>query len=393
MLADLYVAFPDLRGELEANPEIAARMFPPRAFTPRDRAVQEAALTRTDVAQVALGLADTAMARALERAGVAPDMLAGHSYGELVALGEAGAWDASDVARLSRARGRAILDAAGADPGAMAAVNAEPRSIEPLIAGLEGVVVANRNAPDQTVLSGRTAAVEEAVARLEAAGIKATRINVACAFHSPVVAGATVEFEAALRAGEVRPLRREVWSNITAAPYPGDAESTIRLLTDQIAQPVRFVEQIEAMYESGARIFVEVGPGRIQTGLVERILGDRPHLAVPTSVKGEGALEWLVRALARLATAGVELDPRGIFAGRTSATFDLDGAETRALSPTTWLVDGQWVRPASGALPAGSFRPVTEPPVRASANGRVPRPPRRTTARQRWSNTCGACGR
>ncbi|HET6637379.1 MAG TPA: beta-ketoacyl synthase N-terminal-like domain-containing protein, partial [Gemmatimonadota bacterium] len=212
MLADLYVAFPDLRGELEANPEIAARMFPPRAFTPRDRAVQEAALTRTDVAQVALGLADTAMARALERAGLVPDMLAGHSYGELVALGQAGAWDAADVPRLSRSRGRAILDAAGADPGAMAAVNAEPQSIEPLIEGIDGVVVANRNAPDQTVLSGRTAAVEEAVARIEAAGIKATRINVACAFHSPVVAGATTEFEAALRAGEVRPLRREVWS-------------------------------------------------------------------------------------------------------------------------------------------------------------------------------------
>ena len=375
MLADLYVAFPELRGELEANPEIAARMFPPRAFTPRERAVQEAALTRTDVAQVALGLADTAMARALARAGVVPDMLAGHSYGELVALAQAGAWDASDVARLSRARGRAILDAAGADPGAMAAVNAEPRTIEPLIDGIADVVIANRNAPDQTVLSGRTAAVEEAVARLESAGIKATRINVACAFHSPVVAGATAAFEAALRAGEVRPLRREVWSNITAAPYPGDPESTIRLLTDQIAMPVRFVEQIEAMYESGARIFVEVGPGRIQTGLVERILRSRPHLAVPTSVKGEGALEWLVRALARLAAAGVELDPRGIFAGRTSATFDLDGAKARELSPTTWLVDGQWVRPASGALPPGSFRPVTEPPVRAGVSGRIPPAP------------------
>ncbi|HET7693028.1 MAG TPA: SDR family NAD(P)-dependent oxidoreductase [Gemmatimonadota bacterium] len=375
MLADLYVAFPELRGELEANPEIAARMFPPRAFTPRDRAVQEAALTRTDVAQVALGLADTAMARALERGGIVPDMLAGHSYGELVALGEAGAWSASDVARLSRARGRAILDAAGADPGAMAAVNAEPQTIESLIDGIEGVVVANRNAPDQTVLSGRTAAVEEAVARLESAGIKATRINVACAFHSPVVAGATAAFETALRAGEVRPLCREVWSNITAAPYPGDPESTIRLLTDQIGMPVRFVEQIEAMYRAGARIFVEVGPGRIQTGLVERILGDRPHLAVPTSVKGEGALEWLVRALARLAAAGVELDPGGIFAGRTSATFDLDGAKARELSPTTWLVDGQWVRPASGALPPGSFRPVTEPPVRAGVHAGLPAAP------------------
>ncbi|HJR52740.1 MAG TPA: SDR family NAD(P)-dependent oxidoreductase, partial [Gemmatimonadota bacterium] len=374
MLADLYVAFPDLRAELEANPEIAAKMFPPRAFTPRERAVQEAALTRTDVAQVALGLADIAMARALERAGLVPDMLAGHSYGELVALGEAGAWGAADVARLSGARGRAILDAAGDDPGAMAAVNADPASVETLIEGIDDVVVANRNAPDQTVLSGRTAAVEEAVRRIEAAGVKVTRVNVACAFHSPVVAGATKEFEAAMRAVEVRPLRRQVWSNSTAAPYPGDPESTIELLTGQIARPVRFVEQIEAMYEAGARIFVEVGPGRIQTRLVERILGDRPHVALATSVKGEGALEWLVRALARLAASGVAIDPRGLFAGRTSATFDLDGAAARELSPTTWLVDGQWARPASGALPPGSFRPVSEPVVRRHVNGGAPAP-------------------
>ena len=373
MLADLFVAFPDLRDLLEENPEIAARMFPPRAFSPRERAVQEAALTRTDVAQVALGLADCAMARVLERVGVEPDMLAGHSYGELVALGRAGAWGERDVARLSRARGRAILDAAGDDPGAMAAVNATAEEIEPVIAGIDDVVVANRNAPDQTVLSGLTPSVEEAVARLEASGVKASRINVACAFHSPVVAGAMAGFEAALRAGEVRPLRAEVWSNITAAPYPGDAESSIRLLTDQIASPVRFVEQIEAMYAAGARVFVEVGPGRIQAGLVGRILGDRPHLAVPTGVKGEGAIERLLRALARLAVAGVEIDPPALWEGRVEDEADIESLEPLALSPTAWFVDGHWARPASGVVPAGSYRPVTEPPLEA-ARGNGARP-------------------
>jgi acyl transferase domain-containing protein/NAD(P)H-dependent flavin oxidoreductase YrpB (nitropropane dioxygenase family)/acyl carrier protein len=367
MLADLFVAFPDLRDLLESNREIAARMFPPRAFTPRERAVQEAALTRTDVAQVALGIADCATARVLDRMGVVPDMLAGHSYGELVALAGAGAWDEREVSRISRARGRAILDAAGADPGAMAAVGAEPDAIEPLIEGIEGVVVANRNAPDQTVLSGRTPAVEAAVARLEAAGVKASRINVACAFHSPVVAGAMDDFEAALRQGDVRPLRREVWSNITAAPYPGDPESTIRLLTDQIARPVRFVEQIEEMYAAGARIFVEVGPGRIQTTLVGKILGDRPHVAVPTSVRGEGAIEWLLRALARLAVAGVEIDPRALYAGRAPEAVDLAALAPRTLAPVTWLVDGHWARPATGEIPSGSYRPVTEPPLKAGA--------------------------
>ncbi|HET9334185.1 MAG TPA: SDR family NAD(P)-dependent oxidoreductase [Gemmatimonadota bacterium] len=364
MLADLFVAFPDLRDLLEENPEIAARMFPPRAFSPRERAVQEAALTRTDVAQVALGLADCAMARVLERVGIVPDMLAGHSYGELVALGRAGAWEERDVARLSRARGRAILDAAGDDPGAMAAVNATVEEIEPVIAEIDGVVVANRNAPDQTVLSGLTPAVEEAVAKLEASGLKASRINVACAFHSPVVGGAMAGFEAALRAGEVRPLRAEVWSNITAAPYPGDAESSIRLLTEQIARPVRFVEQIEAMYAAGARVFVEVGPGRIQAGLVGRILGDRSHLAVPTGVKGEGGIERLLRALARLAVAGVQIDPPALWEGRVEDGADIESLEPLALSPTAWIVDGHWARPASGVVPAGSYRPVTEPPLK-----------------------------
>ncbi|MFN2383640.1 MAG: SDR family NAD(P)-dependent oxidoreductase [Gemmatimonadota bacterium] len=359
MLRDVFVAFPMLGTLLAREPAVAARMFPPQAFTPAERAAQDAALTATDVAQVALGLADLAMARVLERLGLHPDMRAGHSYGEMVALSEAGAWGAADLLQLSRARALAILDAAGDDPGAMAAVTASGEEIAPHLAGLEDIALANRNAPRQTILSGPTPSIESAIARCQAAGLSASRLPVACAFHSAVVAGARDTFGATLAQTAVAPLREPVWSNTTAAPYPVAPDAVRAQLAEQLARPVRFAEQIEAMYAAGARVFVEIGPGRVLTGLVGRNLGARPHVAIATDVKGVSGLVQLQTALAQVAVAGVAFDPAVLFAGRGAAVPDLDALPDRALAPTAWLVNGHYARPAEGPIPAGALRPVT----------------------------------
>lgn len=352
MMGELFLAFPALRGLLEdADQEWVAAMFPPTAFTAERRAAQQAALTDTRVAQPALGLASAAAHRLLTTLGVRPDCTAGHSYGELTALWAAGAYDTATLLRLSARRGEAILGAAGDDPGAMAAVVATPERVRELIHAT-GVVVANHNAPEQSVISGPTDAVEAAVAALREAGLDARRLTVACAFHSPQLAAARDAFAAELSAAQVSVPAFPVWSGATARPYDRAASAVRATLADQVAAPVRFVEQIEDMYAAGVRTFVEAGPGRVLTGLVGRILDGRPHTAVALDVPGEPGLARLPHVLARLAAAGVPIAPEALFHGRTETL--------PAVAPRRpgWLVDGHLVRTADGACLPGGLRPA-----------------------------------
>ncbi|MFJ3172238.1 SDR family NAD(P)-dependent oxidoreductase [Streptomyces roseus] len=357
MLGDLFMAFPGLRGLLDSAPgSVVSAVFPPAAFTAQERTAQRAAVTDTRVAQPALGLAGAAAHLLLGRLGVRPDCVAGHSYGELTALWAAGVYDTQSLLRLSERRAGAILAAAGEDPGAMAAVSAAPEEVRE-IAERAGCVVANHNAPRQCAVSGPAEAVAAAVESLSAAGISAQILPVACAFHSPVVARAAAALSTELAGTVVADAAVPVWSNTTASPYPADADAVRALLSRQLAEPVRFVDQVEAMYAAGVRTYVEAGPGRVLSGLVGRILADRPHTVVPLDVPGEHGLARLVTALAELAAAGVPIAPEALFRGRTAALPD------RAPRRPGWLVDGHLTRTSSGTPVPGGLRP----PRRADA--------------------------
>ncbi|MEV4150301.1 SDR family NAD(P)-dependent oxidoreductase [Amycolatopsis sp. NPDC049691] len=329
MLAELFVHFPELADYLRLAPDVAAKAFPPHPFDAAE--AQERALTDTRVAQPALGLVETAVAKLLEETGVRPDFLAGHSYGELVALSVAGAFDTETLLRVSRARANSIADVA--EPGTMAAVKASRDLLTPTLIGPD-VVVANHNAPEQVVLSGPVAAVERAIRRLRETGVTAQRIPVACAFHSPLVAKAGDLFAHELTHEHLGEPRLPVWSNRTAKPYAGDVKGE---LAAQIGAPVRFLDQIEAMYDAGARTFVEVGPGRVLTRLVKEILGDRPHTAVACGPD----LKAFLTALRKLADAGVDV-----------RTERLSRTKPPAPSPTAWAVDGRSARAPGAEAPA-----------------------------------------
>ncbi len=356
MLAELFVAFPRLHRLLELGAPWAGTLYPPAAFTRDGKAAQLAALTDTRVAQPALGIADLAVAEILALCGVRPAMAAGHSYGELVALCLAGAYGQADLLALSAARGEAILDAAGSDPGAMAAVAADAAVVAPLVAEIDGVVVANHNSPAQCVLSGGTAAIDMALVLVGAAGLAARKLPVACAFHSPIVAGARTALAQRLVDIETYPPAFPVYSNVTAAPYPGRAEAVRELLAEQVASPVRFADEIRAMYDAGARVFVEAGPGQVLTKLVGEILGDRPHVAVACDI-GDAGLRQLMRAFATLAAAGVAVDPAPLFWDRDAAVLDLDTPPVVAKGPR-WLVNGHSARPEGETLHAAERQPM-----------------------------------
>ncbi|MCT9081773.1 type I polyketide synthase [Streptomyces fulvoviolaceus] len=358
MLADVFVAFPELQHYLQLGRDHAAALYPPAAFddTARDR--QQAGLTDTRVAQPALGITSLAAHALLTAAGIRPDMAAGHSYGELAALCAAGAIGPETLLELSAERATAILAATGGDdPGTMAAVAAGAEDVARALretGAPESVVLANHNAPRQTVISGPTEAVGDAVRLLREAGHGAKRIPVACAFHSPLVAGAGDRFAEALSVRPVRPPEFPVWSNRTAAPYGDDPDAIRAELTAQIGAPVRFVAQIEAMYEAGARIFVEAGPGTVLTRLVGQILGDRPHRTVACEPRPESGLRGWLDALAQLAVAGQPLRTGWLFQGRDA----VDATRTPAPRRPGWTVDGQLVRTAAGELLPGALAPA-----------------------------------
>jgi acyl transferase domain-containing protein/NAD(P)H-dependent flavin oxidoreductase YrpB (nitropropane dioxygenase family)/NADP-dependent 3-hydroxy acid dehydrogenase YdfG/acyl carrier protein len=349
MLLDLFTAFPRLQRFLRlADGRYEDVMFPPTALTPAAAAAQKAAITDTTVAQPTLGIAGLAMTNLLSEFSIQPSMCGGHSYGELVALSVAGAFGPEELLALSAARASAIVAEVGDDPGTMAAVAAPVADVLPLLPS--DVVVANHNSPQQIVISGPTKSVAAAVEQLSSAGLSARSIPVAAAFHSPVVASAADTFAADLASATVGDLEFPVWSNKTAGQYGPEVRET---LAAQLAHGVRFVDQIESMYEAGARVFVEAGPGSVLTSFVRKTLGDRPH----TAVACDGGIPAFLQALATLAAAGVPVDPAFMFAGRAEP-IRLEDIPTRP----NWYVDGGLVRDTHGHALPGGLRPAPEAP-------------------------------
>ncbi|MEU6507455.1 SDR family NAD(P)-dependent oxidoreductase [Streptomyces sp. NPDC046942] len=357
MLADLLVTLPALRHYLYLGRAHADVVHPPAAFDDTARERHRADLTDTRAAQPALGIAGLAAHAFLTSAGVHPDQAAGHSYGELVALAAAGALDPETLLELSGERAAAILAAAGDDPGTMAAVAAPAEAVTDTLrtAGAPAtVVVANLNSPEQTVISGPTEDIGTAVRLLRAAGLGARRIPVACAFHSPLVASAGERFAKVLADKTVRAPEFPVWANRTAAPYPRDPDAVRAGLAAQIGAPVAFAAQIEAMYEAGARLFVEAGPGTVLTRLVRQILGDRPHRTVVCEPSADSGLRGWLDALAQLAVAGRPVRTAWLLRGRDA----VDALRAPAPKRPGWTVDGHLVRTADGALLPGALAPA-----------------------------------
>lgn len=368
MARDLAVAFPEIRACFDQADRILADtfeqplsryIFPPPVFSPEDEARQRSELTETNIAQPALGATGLALFRLLSSLGVKPEMAAGHSYGEFVALCAAGCVSEETLLRLSEARGRFMRESAGEDSGTMAAVDASPEDLQPLLANPE-LTLANLNAPRQTVISGSQASIERAVAWCTEQGIRVHSLPVACAFHSPLVAPAQRRLADLLGQTPFERPRIPVFSNTTAEAYPEDARAIAGLLGEHMIRPVEFVREIEAMYQAGARVFVEVGPRSVLSGLTSRILGDQPYLGVSLDQPGRPGLVQLLHSLAALATEGVPLRAERLYSGRRVRKLALAALEKEtgqvASTPTTWLVNGGRARPANGHATAESPR-------------------------------------
>ena len=313
------------------------------------------ALATTDVAQPALGAVELAMLELTTRLGIEPAVAAGHSYGEYVALYAAGVLSRDDLLRVSEARGRCIVSATrDGDLGTMAAVAADVATVRRVTAANGGdVVIANINAPHQTIISGSHQAIAATVERFTAAGIGTTGLPVSAAFHSPLMQPAQSPLAAFFETIDWKAPHIPVYANTTAAPHDANPVRVKALLEKHLTEPVDFMGMVEAMYASGARVFLEVGPKSVLTGLTRRILGVRPHCAVSLDGAG-GGLSGLLHALAALMAQGVRTDLARLFAGRTLDTVDLSEwgrnqqGSSQTLSP--WLLNGTRARKAASAI-------------------------------------------
>lgn len=210
---------------------------------------------------------------AYSQAGIEPDLLAGHSLGEIGALAAAGALSEEDALRLVAERGR-LMDEAGERAGgngsmiALLGQGAAEHAGE--IARDSGLSVANDNSPKQVVLSGDRACFETATELAGRLSLRAVELPVSGAFHSPMMASATPAFRAAVEAIEVHAPRVPVISGVTTRPV----EDVRAVIVDALERPVRWRETLLALHELGARSFLETGPGSVLTGLVRRTLTD-----------------------------------------------------------------------------------------------------------------------
>jgi [acyl-carrier-protein] S-malonyltransferase len=199
------------------------------------------------------------------------DLYAGHSLGEVAALAAANAVDELDGLRIVVARGR-LMDAAAATApeGGMLAVGGDREQAMEL-AERCNLALANENSPNQFVLTGPDAGLDAAEEGARDLDVRAKRLAVAGAFHSPAMAAAVEPFREYLDAIEFRPPSGPVISCVSAEPFESDPRE---LLAAALTRPVRWTDVLHRLHEEGARRFLDVGPGRVLAGLVRRTLDD-----------------------------------------------------------------------------------------------------------------------
>lgn len=234
----------------------------------------EEALADTRFAQPLLFLSGWAWGQALLDRGVAADAVAGHSLGEISALAVAGVFPVETGLELVVQRGRLMADAALGSQGAMAAVlGLDADTISEAIAQIDGVWVANDNAPGQIVISGKANAVEEAMGALAGAGARrVVPLKVSGAFHSPLMESARAAFAEVIAPIAFSDASFPVYQNTDPTPAVDGAVIKARLAT-QITSPVRWTETMLALADDGPVTLVEAGPGNVLVGLARRIDG------------------------------------------------------------------------------------------------------------------------
>ncbi len=314
---DLACIFPEaldsishMDNTLTGSHQLKDILFPIPSYLKNNKNRCDEILRETNMAQPAIGAISLSMLKILQRFHIRPDAVCGHSFGELTALHAAGWIDEETFCNLSIARGDVMANAGKDkrhDTGTMLAVFAPVKELADLVNKTgHAIVLANKNSPDQGVISGPVDAVCRFEAVCKEKGYRTTRLPVSAAFHSSLMSDAYEPFLYHLRKAEFHPTSVPVYSNTTAEPYPQDPSAIITYLSEHILLPVDFIREIENMAASGIRTFIEVGPKSVLTGMVNAILNkqDIHAISLDSSAGKRSGISDLARALCHIASLG-----------------------------------------------------------------------------------------
>lgn len=282
-------AYPELQEFFKLADELTGRPISKLCFEGPDEE-----LTQTINAQPAIFTTCFVFWVLVSERGLQPKFVAGHSLGEWTAVVASGALEFEDGLKLVAKRGELMHQA---PPGSMAALlGASLEQVEKLCqaASEKGVVtIANYNAPDQFVISGEIAAIDYAVQIARQFGVvKTVPLKVSGAFHSPLMDGAKQQFRQYVEQAPFKDAEIPLVANVTGQPVTKGDEMK-QLLVEQLTSPVRWIDCVRTIHENGVKVFVELGPGRVLSGLVRRIVPD----AVTFCIEDPKSFEETVNSL------------------------------------------------------------------------------------------------
>ncbi|WP_432765771.1 SDR family NAD(P)-dependent oxidoreductase [Nocardia cyriacigeorgica] len=329
MGAGLYAAFPvfaaafdELCAEFDAILE-----FPSPELSLADIVFGTAGpdlLHRTEYTQPALFTHEVAMLRLLESFGITPDVLIGHSIGELVAAYVAGMWSTTDACALVAARGR-LMGALPADGAMLAVAMSEQQAVAAIDGFGHRLSIAAVNAPAATVVSGASDAIAELERTLVSAGITTTRLRVGHAFHSTLMEPMLPEFEALAASLDYgRPLM-PVISNVFGV-VGGESFADSLYWAGHVRDTVRYAAGVDSLVQLGVRRFIEVGPDAVLTAMTRQCLPaevEMRSLVTAASRRGTDEVIQFLTMLAQAHQAGIEVDWSPVLGGREHARIDL----------------------------------------------------------------------
>ncbi|MGW1054735.1 type I polyketide synthase, partial [Streptomyces sp. NPDC002521] len=277
-------------------------------------------LNRTEFTQPALFALEVALFRLLESWGVRPDVLVGHSIGEIAAAHVAGVWSLADACRLVAARGR--LMQALPEGGAMVALQATEDEVLPHLGDRVGIAAVN--GPQAVVVSGAAEAVEEIAEHFRGQDRKVTALRVSHAFHSPLMEPMLADFRAVAEELSYERPKLPLVSTVTGAPV-ADELSSPEYWVEHVRRPVRFADAVRRLGEHSVARFVELGADGTLTALAQGSLDGEAqgHLFTPALRKDRAEAAWILSAVAGLHLHGGQVDWRAVFAPAGATVVDL----------------------------------------------------------------------
>ncbi|MCF8035299.1 MAG: polyketide synthase dehydratase domain-containing protein [Desulfobacteraceae bacterium] len=348
MMMDLCLQFPSVRaGFDEMNQAIAARkkitrhlptqfIFPATLLTEAESRVLEDAFWKLDSGLQAILASSLAMKDLLGKFNIAPDMIVGHSAGEYSAWIASGILDRTDFYQKQEQIAAVYADRSHTVKTSMAAVSAGYEKVKTLLEIIHGdIYISNDNCPHQVVVVGEADAMEQFRQVLKSERIFYTDLPSTEVHHTPMAAGQAEALTSAFSGLELSSAQIPVYSAVEAAPYPADRDAIIDLMARYWLRTLQFRQTVEVMYNDGARIFVEVGPGNNLCGFVDDTLRGRNIMTVASNTSRRSGTAQLCHLLGMLAAqhVPVSLEPLMSAQQLRLQAPDIQANKTRGKAP------------------------------------------------------------